>query len=123
MAVGGKAMGSLLHNLIDLQTVAQSLLDSLDWYYALNGVNILLLILRVLKLMDFQPRLGVVTRSLALAAPDLLHFCLVCGVIFTGFALMAHLIFGNAVEVKMLPASTPSKPSWKKKLPLPPPPL
>jgi hypothetical protein len=33
----------------------------------LNGINILLLIARVLRLMDFQPRLGVVTRSLWLA--------------------------------------------------------
>eukprot|EP00798_Chlamydomonas_sp_ICE-L_P006112 gene6112-2716_t len=35
-----------------------SLVDMLNWYYFLNGINILLLILRVLKHMDFQPRLG-----------------------------------------------------------------
>lgn len=73
------------------------LVELLAWYYALNGINILLLILRLLKLMDFQPRLGVVTRSLALAGPDLLHFCLVCGMVFVGYAMMAHLIFGNSV--------------------------
>lgn len=68
-------------------------------YFALNGINILLLIARVLKLMDFQPRLGVVTRSLWLAGPDLIHFAIVAGMVFVGYAMMAHLIFGNAIEV------------------------
>lgn len=66
-------------------------------YYALHGINILLLIARMLKRMDFQPRLGVVTRSLALAGPDLAHFALVAGVVFIGYAMMAHLIFGNSI--------------------------
>ncbi|KAL0022694.1 hypothetical protein WJX77_001966 [Trebouxia sp. C0004] len=76
----------------------QYLVNKLAWYYALNGINILLLIGRVLKRMDFQPRLGVVTRSLALAGPDLIHFCLVCGMVFVGYAMMAHLIFGNTIQ-------------------------
>ncbi|KAA6428169.1 MAG: hypothetical protein FRX49_01765, partial [Trebouxia sp. A1-2] len=78
--------------------VVQYLVNKLAWYYALNGINILLLIGRVLKRMDFQPRLGVVTRSLALAGPDLIHFCLVCGMVFVGYAMMAHLIFGNTIQ-------------------------
>ena len=77
----------------------QGLVDKLAWYYALNGLNILLLIGRVLKLMDFQPRLGVVTRSLALAGPDLIHFCLVCGMVFVGYAMMGHLILGPYIQV------------------------
>lgn len=47
--------------------------------------------------MDFQPRLGVITRSLRLALPDLLHFALVAGAVFLGHAMMAFLIFGSAV--------------------------
>ncbi len=80
----------------------QYLVNKLAWYYALNGINILLLIGRVLKRMDFQPRLGVVTRSLALAGPDLIHFCLVCGMVFVGYAMMAHLIFGNTIQVRRM---------------------
>lgn len=53
-------------------------------YFALNGINILLLIARMLKLMDFQPRLGVVTRSLWLAGPDLIHFAIVAGMVSGG---------------------------------------
>ncbi len=51
----------------------------------------------MLKLMDFQPRLGVVTRSLWLAGPDLIHFAIVAGMVFVGYAMMAYLIFGNAI--------------------------
>lgn len=70
----------------------------LSWYFALNGVNILVMIARVLHLMHFHPRLGVVTRSLVVALPDLLNFLLVGGVVFVGYAMMAHLIFGATVE-------------------------
>lgn len=104
----------------------QSLSDKLGWYAALTGINLMMLIARMLQLMDFQashwyrirvacaasaghnltlrlpppssqPRLGVVTRSLAEAGPDLLHFGLVFGLVFIGFAMTAHLIFGNSV--------------------------
>ena len=67
------------------------------WYYALSGINILLLLARLLRRMDFQPRLGVITRSLRRAMPDLLHFALVAGAVFVGYSMMAFLIFGNAV--------------------------
>lgn len=76
----------------------QSLVQTLSWYYALNGINILLVIARILNLMHFQPRLGVVTRSLLLAGPDLLHFAVVASIVFVGYAMMAHVIFGNVIE-------------------------
>jgi hypothetical protein len=76
----------------------QFLVQTLSWYYALNGINILLVIARILNLMHFQPRLGVVTRSLLLAGPDLLHFTVVAGIVFVGYAMMAHVIFGNVIE-------------------------
>ena len=47
--------------------------------------------------MDFQPRLGVVTRALQLAAPDLLHFFLVAGSVFVCYCMMGFLIFGNSL--------------------------
>jgi len=68
-------------------------------YYAIAGINILLLIVRCLKRMEFQPRLGVVTRSLSLAGADLIHFALVAAMVFIGYAMMAHLIFGNSIFV------------------------
>jgi len=34
---------------------------------------------RILKFMNFQPRIGLVTRTLYVAAADLLHFFLLAG--------------------------------------------
>jgi hypothetical protein len=45
---------------------------------------------RLLRAMDFQPRLGVVTRALQLAAPDLLHFFLVAGSVFLCYCMMVR---------------------------------
>lgn len=53
---------------------------------------------RLLRAMDFQPRLGVVTRALQLAAPDLLHFFLVAGSVFICYCMMGFLIFGNSLS-------------------------
>lgn len=93
LAAGGAGLRrawSALRNLEAAVTVV-------SWYYALSGINILLLLARLLRRMDFQPRLGVITRSLRRAMPDLLHFALVAGAVFIGYSMMAFLIFGNAV--------------------------
>ena len=67
-------------------------------YFALCGIAILLLIVRVLRRMDFQPNLGVVTRSLWLAGSDLIHFAVVFFMVFIIYSLLAHLAFGHTIE-------------------------
>ncbi|WIA39913.1 hypothetical protein OEZ86_013355 [Tetradesmus obliquus] len=78
-------------------TRLEAAISVLNVYYAINGICILLLIARLLRAMDFQPRLGVVTKALALAAPDLLHFFLVAGSVFLCYCMMGFLIFGNSL--------------------------
>ncbi len=67
-------------------------------YFALCGIAILLLIVRVLRRMDFQPNLGVVTRSLWLAGSDLIHFAIVFFMVFIIYAMLAHLVFGHTIQ-------------------------
>ncbi|CAI5986316.1 unnamed protein product [Closterium sp. NIES-65] len=57
-----------------------------------------LMMVRLLKFMDFQPYLGVITRSLALATPSLLHFFLLSFAVFFCFSMYAYLVFGGALE-------------------------
>ena len=64
----------------------------------LSGINIILMIGRSLKLMDFQPRLGIVTKTLARAASDILHFMVVFGVVFMGYVMMGTLVFGYKIK-------------------------
>jgi hypothetical protein len=52
---------------------------------------------RTLKLLDFQPRLGLVTRTISKAAQDLLHFGLIFVFVFFAYACMGHLTFGGSV--------------------------
>ena len=72
----------------------KQLVDYLQTYMTLSGINIILMLLRILKLMDFQPRLGVITHTLALASPDLMHFFVIFITIFMGYAFIGHVIFG-----------------------------
>lgn len=69
----------------------------LSWYFALNGIAILMHITRLLHLMHFHPRLGVVTRSLVVAMPDLFNFLLVAGVVFTGSGSLAYSLAQSSV--------------------------
>ncbi|CAI7737974.1 unnamed protein product [Closterium sp. NIES-54] len=76
----------------------QALINWRSFYFALQGVNLFFLMVRLLKLMDFQPYLGVITRSLALAMPPLLHFFLLAFVVFFCFSLYGYLVFGGKME-------------------------
>ncbi|CAI5516019.1 unnamed protein product [Closterium sp. Naga37s-1] len=57
------------------------------------------MMIRLLKVMDFQPYLGIITRSLALATPSLLHFFLLSFTVFFCFSMYAYLVFGGAMEL------------------------
>jgi len=63
-------------------------------YSVIVGIIFMLLLMRMLKLMDFQPRLGVVTRTLSLASTDLLHFFAVFMVVFAAFGVVGHILLG-----------------------------
>ncbi|GJP56726.1 hypothetical protein CLOM_g15778 [Closterium sp. NIES-68] len=76
----------------------QMLINWRSFYFALQGINLFLLMVRLLKLMDFQPYLGVITRSLALALPSLLHFFLLAFIVFFCFSLYGYLVFGGKME-------------------------
>ncbi|GJP56723.1 hypothetical protein CLOM_g15776 [Closterium sp. NIES-68] len=77
-----------LRNIINLRAV----------YFALQGINVFCMMVRLLKFMDFQPYLGVITRSLALATPSLLHFFLLSFAVFFCFSMYGYLVFGGAIE-------------------------
>eukprot|EP00854_Cymbomonas_tetramitiformis_P015579 gene15579-18470_t len=66
-------------------------------YMMQNGLNSFFLIMRILKLCDFQPRMGIITRTLAVAASDLYHFFLLLFIIFIGYTITGHLLFGTTL--------------------------
>merc|ERR1712070_840964 len=57
-----------------------------------------MMLLRVLKLLDFQPRTGIMTRTLAKAALYLFDFFVVFGFVLVSFAMIGHLSLGEEIE-------------------------
>lgn len=70
----------------------------LSLYVTLMSINIVFYVARILKFMNFQPRIGLVTRTLAIAASDLVHFFVLAIVVFIGYGIMGHLLFGSQIE-------------------------
>eukprot|EP00897_Mesotaenium_endlicherianum_P002937 jgi/Mesen1/2671/ME000167S01821 len=48
--------------------------------------------------MDFQPRMGIITRTLSAASPELLHFFILWLIVFVGYATFGHLVFGRTID-------------------------
>mmetsp|Transcript_38784 Transcript_38784/g.53872 ORF Transcript_38784/g.53872 Transcript_38784/m.53872 type:complete len:1579 (-) Transcript_38784:245-4981(-) len=90
--------GEAIHDLSDMLSDMEKCGATLSEYMTLSGINIILMIARSLKLMDFQPRLGIVTKTLSRAASDILHFMVVFGVVFMGYVMMGTLVFGYKIE-------------------------
>uniref|UniRef100_A0A7S3D431 Polycystin cation channel PKD1/PKD2 domain-containing protein n=1 Tax=Palpitomonas bilix TaxID=652834 RepID=A0A7S3D431_9EUKA len=70
----------------------------MEWYTIIAGVNVLLLVFRVFKLMHFQARMGLLTRTLSHAGTDLFHFIVLFMITFVGFSFMAYLLFGHQLR-------------------------
>ena len=61
------------------------------------------MLFRVLKMMDFQPRLGTLTQTISAASVDLVHFFIVLTLCFIGFALIGTITFGGSITQVNLP--------------------
>jgi len=72
--------------------------DTMKLYMQANGFCILFVLCRILKLLDFQPRLGMVTRTMSKAMTDLLHYFGVLGLVLFVFVVMSYYLFGSCVD-------------------------
>jgi len=82
----------------DIFSKAISIGDWIEIYTCMNAVCMFLILLRIIKVCEFQPKLGIISRTLIKAANDLLHFVIVFLVIFIVYMLFAYWVFGNAVN-------------------------
>jgi hypothetical protein len=87
-----------LHEVLDMFHSAEQIAYFFTVYAGLNTVSLLLMALRLLKVLHFQPRIGLVTRTLAAAAQDLSHFVLLFLLVFGGFAAIAYLNYGRSLR-------------------------
>ena len=73
--------------------------DTLVLYNTTFGINIMLLLFLFLKVIDFQPRLGIVTRTLSVAFQDLAHCFAILTIVFLVYAALGHITLGGQLEV------------------------
>jgi hypothetical protein len=62
----------------------------------LNAV--IMFVLRILKGLDFQPRMALITRTISGVFLDLLHFVILFIIIFVGFTVAGYILFGHQYE-------------------------
>lgn len=59
-----------------------------------NAANVLLTFIKIFKFLKVNPRMLLMWNTLGKASPDLLAFFLFFLIVFMGFAIMGHLLFG-----------------------------
>jgi hypothetical protein len=60
-----------------------------------SGLAFVLFIFRFLKSLNFQERMGLVTRTLVTAITDLFHFCILYFIVLAAYAYVGYFIFGS----------------------------
>eukprot|EP00898_Chlorokybus_atmophyticus_P003624 jgi/Chlat1/4262/Chrsp279S04224 len=92
------ADGQGLQNFVAMLAKVNMLASTWRFYLAVNSINIVLMLLRTLKLCDFQPRMGLLTRTLVRAAVDLGHFFFLAFLVFLCYAMLALIAFGETIQ-------------------------
>ena len=59
---------------------------------------VLLFILRLLKVLDFQPKMALITRTLNNTMSDLGHFAVLFTVVWMGYTIAGNLLFGHLLK-------------------------
>jgi len=67
-------------------------------FMRINGIALVLAVLRMLKYLDFQKRMGVVTRTVSAASGHLFHFVLLFGIVVMSYTVFGFVTFGTTIE-------------------------
>jgi hypothetical protein len=87
------------NKVVDLYADAHAIIDKQEIYMELQGMSLLFVLLRFLGMMHFQPRLGLITKTLYNAAQDLFHFVILFMVVFIGFNYLSWWIYGSELDM------------------------
>ena len=87
-------LAALNHMLLSAATISGELTS----YRFLQMLSITMFLARLLQAMHFQPRLGLVTRTIVAAGTDILHWLLLFIIVWIYFVIAGHLSFGNTIN-------------------------
>ena len=87
---------------VDVLGKFNSMIEVQVLYGTFNGINIFLCLLRFFKAADFQPKLGIVTRTIGKSFQELAHFFALLGIVCMMYTFLGQVVFGS----KLLQFST-----------------
>ena len=67
-------------------------------YNLITGINLLIMFVRFLLLLKFQPRLAIITRTLERASVDVFHFLFMYFVLMIMASVLGNTMFGHSIE-------------------------
>lgn len=91
----GSALKYFVDNVMD-DFVA--ILNNRGIYVTINGINIFLCLLRFFKAADFQPKLGIVTRTVGKSFQELAHFFALLSAVCLMYLIFGQVVFGDKVQ-------------------------
>jgi len=77
---------------------ADSITAAQNTYMELSGVAMILILFRMLRLLEFQPRLALVTKTVYHALEDMVHFFAILVVIMGLYLVQSYYLFGSYID-------------------------
>ena len=87
-------LDAMLHFFDSADRVSNEIL----FFMNMNGLALILTIVRMLKYLDFQKRLGIVTRTISSASVDLFHWAILFCTVLWGFTTFGLVTFGSTIQ-------------------------
>jgi len=75
-----------------------AILNNRGIYVTVNGINIFLCLLRFFKAADFQPKLGIVTRTVGKSFQELAHFFALLSAVCLMYLIFGQVVFGDKIQ-------------------------
>jgi hypothetical protein len=86
-----------MERMYDFFRTTHKLSEIMMEYMYVNGLCLILIILRTLQMLDFQKRMGLVTRTIQNAFSDLMHFGILFILVISCYAFMGFHMFGSTI--------------------------
>ena len=77
-----------------------------QYYGATNVISLLFMIIRLLKNLNYHPKLAIVSKTIGNAAEDLIHFSVVFVVVVCVYSFMGMVIAGRQVRTLVNPTAS-----------------
>ena len=83
------------YQLLELIDQISTLGDLQGYHSSYAGISIILFVLKMIAALHFQPKMGLITRTLERAGGNMAHYIALYSLVFVGYAVVGNLMFGS----------------------------